>query len=251
MPRAAIAAILVAVSMSACSNAWDDYDPRLGGSGGGAQSGSGAGTPTSSADTSTSSSTTSSSTGEGGGGDGGGPTAAGGSTSESSSSGTPTETLEIVAVQADCTDTEDPDADACDEAAAEAAFTIDADAMGFNLEWIGYLRFEPGDELAGKTVESVRLRLVVASEERSDSDDSGEIWLSAPFDREDLNDGAPAFVGDAPVGASVGAVALGQEVTFNLVDTPIYFAVDTNSIDGVDYLDERSATPPTLVVTYH
>ena len=33
--------------------------------------------------------------------------------------------------------------------------------------------------------------------------------------------------------------------------TPVYLLMVQDSGDGVDYLDERSSTPPTLIVTYH
>lgn len=263
-PIHAVAALLGAGLVAAsCSHEWDDYDPRLGAGGdSGVASASSEGVgPSSSAVTATSVSTVQSSGSQGtGGGDGGagpGPTPASSGEGGSSSTGTPTETLEIEAVEADCTDPSEPDPDDCDADTTFGAFTIDADASPFNQEWIGYLRFAPGNELAGKTIDGVQLRLVVVDQAQADADDSGEIWLCEAFDRNDLFEGAPEFIGAASVGASVGPVARAQQVTFDLVgvtveaDTPIYFAVDTNSMDGVDYADERSATPPTLVVTYH
>ncbi len=263
---AALAALLgVGIVAASCSHGWDDYDPRLGGGGGSgvASTGSEGVGPSSGATTAATgpgSSTSQSSASQGSGGDGGagpGSTSTADGAGGSSSTGTPTLTLEIEAIEADCIDPSDLDPDQCDAAAAANAFTLDAEANFPAVSWSGYLRFSPGDELAGRTVDSVRLRLRTSGEERSDSDDSGTVWECEAWDRASLPDGPPDKVGSAPVAVSVGAVGLDEEVVFNLVglivaaNTPVYLAVETGSIDGVDYLDERSATPPTLVVTYH
>lgn len=226
--------VVLSVLAAACGHDWNDYDPRLGGE------------------------ATSSGTGDGGRGEGGSETSvssAGGSTS----TGTSSKTLEIVALEADCIDPYSyfPDPQGCDFAAARDAFTIDRDADYPHDSWVGFMRFSPGAELAGKTIDAVALRLRVSGEPHSDADDSGVVWEVEPFDRDSLNQGPPNPVGDDPIGASVGAVALSAEVVFELVgltvqpSTPIYLSMVPTTEDGVDYTDERSATPPTLIVTYH
>lgn len=250
-------ALVSPIVSSACSHDWDPYDPRLGGAGGGASS--------SLASSSTAASSTTSS---GSGGEGGASSSSSGSGGEAASSssgggggaggGGPL-VVEVPATVAACMDPTDPTPvpAECTIETGPGAFTVDAEADPPRNLWHAFLRFELDGTLAGRTVESVSLRLVVAGFRNSNSSQTGEVWEVESFDLASLSIDDPALVGGAPLEGNLGAVDQGETVVFALdgltvtPDAPVFLGILPVSGDGVDYLDQESVTPPTLVITYH
>jgi hypothetical protein len=119
-----------------------------------------------------------------------------------------------------------------------------------------FLRFRVSG-ISGRTVTSARLRLQVSDVSGASSDSGGRVHRTGCGWNEAMltwNTPPPAI--DPVVLASVGSVALGQTVEFNVTqamtagDGLYCFALDTTSSNGVDYRSRTGGgSPPTLVLT--
>jgi hypothetical protein len=244
-------------SVGACGRDWDRFDPRVtvaptptgtAGSGGdvgsGGQSGTGVGSGSGGA--------SSASGGGGSGGDGGvggAGGAVGGLGGMGGAGGMPVLEVSYEAAVADCIEPAAPDPDLCETNAGAGLLDVDQMALKHS-----YLRFDLDNQPTGKTVLEVRLVVVVADTADAESDQSGEVWEVAPFDRLDLFAAAPAAQGMAPIAVSQGAVTMNQQVDFllplDLVQAGgvVFLGVLPVSTDGVNYFNNDGAIPPRLVV---
>jgi hypothetical protein len=241
-PRLALPA-LAALAVAACGPDWDLLDPSLGGASEASSQGAGAG-------------------GKGGGtpgspGAGGHAPAGAGGHMASGAGGAPQQkTVQYFADVAACIDPMLPEPEACEVANGEDAMNIDENDTASAHPYHAFVSFELDEAFAGRTVQQVTLRLVVASYAKSAGDQSGEIWEVEPFDELDLDDHAPEKVGTAPLAQSGGPVTQGQVVEWALPvdlvapEKDIYLGIFPVSDDGVDYWNDDGAVPPELVITY-
>lgn len=146
------------------------------------------------------------------------------------------------------------DPDACEAITDPDAIQTDAQDIATGGPIYSFLRFDLDDAFAGAQVTSVTLRMHTADYDSAESEQSGEIFEVEPFERDDLYVGAPAQVGNTPIGPDVGPVAGDQDVTWALPETiavaggSIYLGLFPASEDGVHYWDETTADPPTVIV---
>lgn len=177
--------------------------------------------------------------GSGGGGSGGGP----GSVTYS-------------AAIAECIDPLAPDPVACKAAVGNVKIDVDlmdeAAPMHPNH---GYLRFELDGAIAGKTIDMVRLELVVGNAQGDEGGGSGEVHRVSSFSASSLNTTAPTSAG--LLAGDQGAVALNELVSFSLptnlavANGTIYLGLIPTSTNGTHYWNNAGAVPPILVVDYH
>ena len=233
------------IGLMACSHEWDVYDPRLGEGGGGTGAGSsGGGEPTGGGGQGAGTA------GPGGGGGSGGAQGGGGA-------GGGSVVLSYGTSVADCVDPTSPNPDTCATEGGGIRMAVDLEEGMPPTPRISFLRFDLDAQLAGKSVDSVELRLSVPVFIGAESNDSGEVWRVAEFDRAALFTAAPTKVGASPAAASVGAVAQGQTVVFELPSSlvsaggSVYLGVFPLSTNGVDYSNALGAVPPALVITAH
>lgn len=235
-PQLALPA-LAALAIAACGPDWDLLDPSLGGASEASSRGAGAG-------------------GEGGGPPGN-PASSGAGHMASGSGGAPQQkSVQYLADVAACIDPIILDPDACEAANGADAMNIDENDTASTHPYHAFVSFELDSAFAGKTIQQVTLRLVVASYDKSAGDQSGEIWEVEQFDELDLDDYAPAKVGAAALAQSGGPVTQGQVVEWTLPvdfvapEKNIYLGIFPVSDDGVDYWNDDGAVPPVLVITY-
>ncbi len=254
MSRRLVAAMLAVAAISACTHDWDEFDPRLGSAGGGGSGGAagpgpttttsanmtGSSTTMASMTQTTSTMSTTSVSSAGGGGEGPGQ-------------------VEYPAAVADCINPGAPDPDACALAVGMNRMTVDAEwnSMTDPTPRHSYLRFDLDGTIAGKTIDSVAVRLHVPNISGSESTQTGEVWEVDPFDRPALFVAAPMTVGGAPLSPNQGAVSLDQDVFFPLptdsvtANGSVYLGILPLSTNGVDYFNALGAEPPALVISYH
>ncbi|NUO52798.1 MAG: hypothetical protein HOV80_28465 [Polyangiaceae bacterium] len=254
MFRRSAAAMLAVAAISACTHDWDEFDPRLGSAGGGGSGGAAGPGPTTTTSgnmtvsstsmssmtqtTSTMSSTSVSSAGGGGEGPG---------------------QVEYGAAVADCVNPGAPDPDACALEVGNGRMTVDSEwnAMTDPTPRHSYLRFDLDGAIAGKTVDSVAVRLHVPNIAGAESTQTGDMWEVEPFDRPSLFGSVPMNVGAAPISPNLGAVSLDQDVFFPLptdsvaADGSVFLGILPLSTNGVDYFNALGAEPPALVISYH
>lgn len=120
----------------------------------------------------------------------------------------------------------------------------------------GFVRFDLDGALSGKTIDSVRLRLVTADVSNAQSEMSGAIWEVAPFTKASLGMAQPAELGTA-VALDLGAVVPSHEYLWELPaklvapNKPVYLGIRTAAENGVDYWNDHGVDPPRLIVDYH
>jgi hypothetical protein len=257
------AALLVgALVAGGCSHAWDMLDPSQSSAGGGGNESagvsdtavaSGAGGSASSAVASVSAVSAVSSNA---------------STSDASSSasgaggGSTAGTIEYLASVTECagfhtTDMSLVDPVTCADHAGNAEMNIDTSDGTLMAFLASFVRFDLDGALAGKTIDAVKLRLVVTTSGSAASTHSGEIWQVAPFTEADLAMALPDKVGMAPISPDMGAVAINQAVTWQLPaniiapDAPVFLEIFPVSGDGTYYWKKDGPLPPKLIIDYH
>jgi hypothetical protein len=179
------------------------------------------------------------------------PDTSGGSDDGSS---TPDAMLEVVydAAIAVCTQDTVFDPMVCAEEAGIDQLTVDLADDG-DLVSTGWIRFDLDDTLAGATIVSAELVLVVGSETNDASGSTGELWTVESFDLAALMVGYPAAL--ELVGADLGPVRLGDEIVWSLpaelveADASLHLAIVPVATDGLDVLDGNSDMPPRLRVS--
>ncbi len=269
--RAGAALAIAAVAALGCSHAWDLLEPLPGttGTGGSASASSSSGlggasatSTTSGAGGATSSSAQSSSADASSGAQSSSADASSSAQSSSaaaSSSGTGGggSTASYKATFAACNSDQDLDIAKCEALFGNGTMDVDAQTTA-GLDAHGYVRFDLDAQLAGKTIDSVTLRLTTLFDPaaQANSDKSGSIFAVEPFNATSLGLAQPATIGGA-VGLDLGPVAIGTDYYWSLQNLPVaasssvYLAVITPSGDGVRYWNDHGAVPPLLIVKYH
>jgi len=171
---------------------FEDLDPRDGTSptttttGGGGTGGS--------------STTSSGGSNPGGGGSNTGGTgntggATGGSGGSGGAGGAPILHAQYTADIAECIDPAAPDPDACEQEATAGNMEADlqAGAAPYHVNQ-GFVRFTLDQQVAGHTVLTVTLRLVVTTQVGADSNSSGQSGPSAPSTSPSLSSAAPSTI---------------------------------------------------------
>jgi hypothetical protein len=158
---------------------------------------------------------------------------------------------------ADCVTPSAPNPDVC--AAVEPdVLRVDLEVTELsNQTAVGFIRFDPGGPITGRTVVHAEVHFRVGTSPDADSPHSGRLWQVEPFERADLyTSPLPAQVGTLPVGEDLGAVTQGQVVTWEIppglvsAGEPLCIGIYPISTDGVEYLGTASASPPQLFVEY-
>jgi len=210
-----------------CSHAWEDLEPTGGNGGGGSRS---TGSHESSGEDKASSGASSSS----GGGD----------------------FVTYPASVAACVNVNVLSTDACETATGKGQMSVDQNDMGGVAE-ISFVRFEIDGALAGKTIDTVTLELVVASTLNSAGDHSGEVWQVSPFTVGSLNMALPPKMGATRVSPDQGSVMPLQVIKWQLpasivtLNSGFFVGIFPTSMNSVAYWNTAGATPPRLVITYH
>jgi hypothetical protein len=238
--------VFVTTAVAACGFDWDLLDPSLGPPGDGSTASStGAGGAGGSSSTAVSSSSSS--------GDGG---AASVSSSSGAGGGSTTSTVNYVAVVADCIDPMDPNPTECEVDTGFGIMSIDEIVSGTGARNEVYIRFNLDGALSGKSVVSVKLRLVVSNKASAGSDQTGEVWEVAPFMKTDLYLMAPSKVGVSALASDMGSVSQGEQVDWDLPITlvapnsSVFLGVFPVSTDGVEYWNATGDVPPELIIEY-
>ncbi len=258
MPIVRRAGVLIAAVVASCSFDWASFDPREGGSEGGAPGGGG---PGSSASSGGAGGTTSAggdggaiTTGGAGGvaGDGGVISAGG----MGGAGGAPIVSTTYAASIAECIDPLVLDPDDCEADAGAGHLNVDLEDGATASPVQSYLAFPIDGAIAGHSVLDVTLSLTVSADLGSNSNSSGEIWLVSAFSLADLSSAEPTKIGNQPLAADLGSVALSRTVTFTLPpasvapNTTLYLGIYPLSTNGVNYYNNAGATPPQLSITY-
>lgn len=241
--------------MIGCSHAWDALEPTGGSGAGGAGSvgsagGAGPGVSVSTASATSAMSST---------GDGSTPstTTVGSSSMASNSSGVAMMESYVKASLALCANSFAQDTQECEMSAGPGQMMIDTSDAFFGEPTYSYIRFDLDGTLAGKTIDTVAVEIVVASNASSGSDHSGELWQVGMFTQSSISMNLPKKVGANPIGADQGAVVASQVVSWpipvNLVsaNSSLSLGLYPKSDNSTNYWNTSGMAPPQLVIKYH
>jgi len=162
--------------------------------------------------------------------------------------------LEYSSTVADCVDRVAPNPDGCITANGAGQLVLDADDSVTLNPWDGFARFDLDNQIAGRIVTSVKLRMTATSDAKAPSPDSGVVWKVQAFTRTSLATAEPAKVGNQPLAGSQGAVIKLQVVEWPLPTTtvtanqPVYLGLVSANADGVNYWNQSGANPPKLII---
>jgi hypothetical protein len=156
---------------------------------------------------------------------------------------------------AECINPSAPDPIECASVNGANQLVVDGEDGMTNRPWEIYLRFDLDAQLAGKTVNRVRLVMTSTDDEKADGPDSGAVWRVGAFDRASLDTRAPTRNG--MLAASHGRVEKDQVVTWELPNdlvaggAPVHLGVlvESQTNGGVNYWKSTIA-PPKLVVDF-
>jgi len=118
-----------------------------------------------------------------------------------------------------------------------------------------YLRFPVPLDPAGGTVRFAWLQLSTCAAGACEGP-SGEVWTIEPFSLADVSNAPVARVGSSPMVVDGGVIPADETILLRLpVDvvvpgSDLHLGLFPTSTNGVCYLDETSASPPTLLVFY-
>jgi hypothetical protein len=158
------------------------------------------------------------------------------------------------AAVAECINPSVPSTATCRSVNGNTEMVVDADDSSTNNPWLGFVRFDIDDKVAGKTVTQVRLQLRTTSNSKASATKSGAIWEVQPFTLASLSTTAPAHVGASPIGPDKGAVNPNLTLTWVLpvtlvsANNGVYVGIETTSGDGTNYWKTSGTTPPILIV---
>jgi hypothetical protein len=158
------------------------------------------------------------------------------------------------AAVAECINPAAPSTATCRSVNGDTQMVVDADDSSTNNPWIGFVRFDIDDKVAGKTVTQVRLQLRTTSNSKAPANKSGAIWQVQPFTLASLSMTTPAHIGATEIGADKGAVSQNLTLTWQLpialvsANNGVFLSVETTSGDGTNYWNSSGTTPPILIV---
>jgi hypothetical protein len=155
---------------------------------------------------------------------------------------------------AECINPAVPSTANCRSVNGDTQMVVDADDSSTNNPWLGFVRFDIDDKVAGKTVTQVRLQLRTTSNSKAPATKSGAIWQVQSFTLASLSMTVPAHVGATPLGPDKGAVSQNMTLTWQMptslvtANNGVFFSVETTSGDGTNYWNTSGTTPPVLIV---
>jgi hypothetical protein len=166
--------------------------------------------------------------------------------------------FEYPADVAECVDPAAPDPAVCRTANVGSGndlfqMSVDLEDAGVGHPWVAYIRFAVDAEFAGKTVTSVKLRVVATDDTLAAAPETGDVFAVAPFVGADLTGTAPAKVG-ARLAGSQGAVDTLDIVEFPLpvasvtAGTPAHFGLFPTNTNGAIYWNSSGPNPPRLII---
>jgi len=162
--------------------------------------------------------------------------------------------VEYVAVVADCVDPVDPDPDTCKTVNGSAQIAIDSNDSTTGNPWVGYIRFDLDGVIAGRTVTSLKLRLVATSDAKAGASNTGQIWRVGSFTRQSLFSTIPSRIGAAPIALTQGTVDQLQVIHWTLpvsvavANGGVFLELETTSSDGTNYWNLTGPNPPRLII---
>lgn len=159
---------------------------------------------------------------------------------------------------AECVDPGAPDPAACrtqNMGSSNNLFqmVVDLEDTAAAHPWVAYLRFAVDDQIAGRTITAVALRVTVTNDAAADSNSTGEVFAVAPFSLADLTGSAPAKIG-VRLAPSQGAVVKLDVKDFPLpldavtADAPAHFGIFPVSAQGVNFWNSSGPNPPILII---
>lgn len=166
--------------------------------------------------------------------------------------------FEYAAEVAECVDPAAPDPMACRTENVGASnnlfqLVVDLQDTATAHPWVAYVRFPVDNQLAGRTITAVALRVTATDDALAVSNSTGEVFAVAPFSLADLTGTAPAKT-SARLAPSQGAVALLDVVEFPLptdsvrAGEPAHFGIFPVSPQGVNYWNSSGPDPPVLII---
>jgi hypothetical protein len=158
------------------------------------------------------------------------------------------------AVVAECINPAAPDPLACRAVNGNAELAVDLLDSATQNPWEAFIRFNIDDQLQGRTVTAVTLRLVATTAGNASGPDSGSVFRVSAFTRASLDTTTPAKLDATALAGSQGAVAQNDVVNWPLpstlvtADAPVYLGLYPNNTDGVSYWNLDGTSPPRLIV---
>ena len=119
--------------------------------------------------------------------------------------------------------------------------------------WVAYVRFPVDNQIAGRTITAIALRVTATDDPAAASNSTGEVFAVAPFSLAELTGIAPAKTG-ARLVSSQGAVALLDVIEFPLPTDSVragesaHFGIFPVSTQGVDFWNSSGPNPPVLII---
>jgi hypothetical protein len=154
---------------------------------------------------------------------------------------------------AECIDPGDPDPARCRAVNGAQQLVVDIRDSTTTRPWRGFVRFDTDDQLVGRVVTAVTLRVTATSDAKAPGPSSGEIFRSSPFDLSTLATTTPTRVG-SPIAPSQGAVLRLEPVEWPLpvgivaASSPVFLEINPLDDDGVNYWNSDGANPPELII---
>lgn len=166
--------------------------------------------------------------------------------------------IEYPATIAECVDPGAPDPMACRTQNMGASanlfqMVVDLQDTAAAHPWVAYVRFAVDDQLAGKTITKVLLRVTATDDDLAVSNSTGEVFAVEPFSLADLTGTAPAKT-SARLAPSQGAVAKLDVKEFPLpldsvtASEPAHFGIFPVSPQGGNFWNSSGPNPPVLVI---
>jgi hypothetical protein len=158
------------------------------------------------------------------------------------------------AVVAECINPAAPDPLACRAVNGNTELAVDLLDSATQNPWEAFIRFDADDQLAGRTVTAVTLRMVVTTSASASGPDSGSVFRVSAFTRASLDTTTPTKLDATALAGSRGAVTQNDVVDWPLSPTlvtssaPVYLGVYPNDTNGVSYWNLDGTTPPRLIV---
>jgi hypothetical protein len=162
--------------------------------------------------------------------------------------------LSYPASVAECINPATPNPDTCRSVNGATQMVVDANDTATGNPWVGFVRFDIDDQVAGKQITSVRLQMMTTSDAKAQASQSGAIYQVQAFTKASLAMTVPMPIGTMPIGADKGAVTQNQTLTWSLpinlvmANSGVYLGVRTTSSDGTNYWNTSGTTPPKLFV---
>ncbi len=161
---------------------------------------------------------------------------------------------------ADCVFTNQPNPDACGQQTAPGEFQVGMNQPSNGSDARGYLSFNVNRlPPAGHSITDVYLILGATKNALAPSDQSGELWLSEPFTRQDLFIKLPAKLGASPIGPDLGKVLASANPQWSSLTSAFtfpgmaYVVILPSSSNSVYYYNANAADPlnrPYIQVEY-